>query len=117
MSPLSDATIKEFKEKLLLEKQELIHDGELSAGDRRAVELDQTSVGRLSRMDALQAQAMALETGRRRETELQRVELALGRIEGKEYGFCQSCDEEIPLKRLEMDPATPICVGCAGKNQ
>ena len=117
MSSLSDKKISELKEKLLLEKQELIHDGELSAGARQAVVLDQTSVGRLSRMDALQSQAMALETGRRRETELQRIKLALGRIKDGEYGFCQSCDEKIPLKRLEMDPATPICVSCAGKNQ
>ena len=113
MNSLSDAKISALKEKLLLEKQELLHDNELSAGDRQAVELDQTSVGRLSRMDALQAQAMALETGRRRETELNKIELALGRIEAGEYGFCGSCDEEIPLKRLEMDPATPICVNCA----
>ncbi len=115
MNSLSDAKISALKEKLLLEKQELLRDNELSAGDRQAVELDQTSVGRLSRMDALQAQAMALETGRRRETELKKIELALGRIEAGEYGFCASCDEEIPLKRLEMDPATPICVNCASK--
>ena len=116
MSNLSDSEIAGLKESLLLEKQELIHDAELSAGDRQAVVLDQTSVGRLSRMDALQSQAMALETGRRREVELRRIELALERIKNDEYGYCQSCDEEIPTKRLEMDPATPICVECANKN-
>ena len=116
MTALSDKKISKLKEKLLLVKQELIHDDELSADARQAVELDQTSVGRLSRMDAMQAQAMALETGRRRETELKRIELALGRIKKDEYGFCASCDEEIPSKRLEMDPATPICVNCAKKD-
>ncbi|MDH5489049.1 MAG: TraR/DksA C4-type zinc finger protein [Rhodospirillaceae bacterium] len=115
MNVISDKKISEFQKKLLLEKQELLHDAELSSDDRKAVTLDQTSVGRLSRMDAMQAQEMALETERRREIELGRIERALERIKNGEYGFCQSCDEEITEKRLEIDPATPVCINCANK--
>lgn len=79
----------------------------------KPVELDQTSVGRLSRMDAMQVQAMALETERRRHLDLQRVQAALERLAGGEYGYCLICDEEIPSKRLEFDPAVTTCVDCA----
>jgi DnaK suppressor protein len=80
------------------------------------VEVDQARVGRLSRMDALQSQAMAAEVERRRELELARIESALERIEQGEYGYCVSCGEPIAPKRLELDPATPVCVSCAQRS-
>ena len=76
------------------------------------VTLDQQSVGRLSRMDALQGQAMQLETERRRDIERQRIQAALERIETGDYGFCTICDEDIALKRLENDPSAPNCIDC-----
>ena len=100
---------------LLDRKQELIALLEATMSDSDPVELDQTRVGRLSRMDALQVQAMAQETERRRHNELSRIEAALTRLQDGDYGYCVSCDEEIPDKRLELDPSTAICVGCAAK--
>ena len=80
---------------------------------RRPVELDQSRVGRLSRMDALRDQAMAVESERRRGVEIVRIDAALARIEGGEYGFCLVCEDDIGVKRLEFDPATPLCITCA----
>ena len=87
---------------------------ELGQASRKPVELDQSSVGRLSRMDAMQNQAMAQATERRRLAELQRIEQAFKAMEQGEYGFCVECGEEIALKRLEIDPAAIACVKCAG---
>lgn len=89
----------------------------LSAGSgdsRAAVELDQTRVGRLSRMDALQGQAMAQATEARRQQEIRRIHAALQRLCKGEYGACLRCGEEIAPKRLALDPAVPTCVDCAG---
>ena len=83
--------------------------------DRRPVQLDQTRIGRLSRMDALQSQAMAVEVERRRELELTRIDAALERLKDGEYGYCITCGEPIALKRLELDPATPVCIECAAQ--
>ena len=105
--------VKALKAELIAHREELQRVGAAGADSRRPVELDQTRVGRLSRMDALQDQAMALETERRRGLEIERIEAALKRIEDGEYGYCLSCGEEIPAKRLEFDPATPVCVDCA----
>jgi len=88
----------------------------LSAGSRQsrdAVELDQTSVGRVSRIDAIQQQAMALATQRNRALDLTRIDAALVRLDDGTYGDCLSCGEPINPARLKFDPAVPICVGCA----
>ena len=85
------------------------------AGDESAaiVELDQSKVGRLSRMDAMQAQAMAQAAGQRREQMLRRIEAALERLDNDEYGYCKECDEPINPKRLEFDPTADLCIACA----
>ena len=84
-----------------------------TSGARAAVELDQTRVGRLSRMDALQGQAMAQEQQRRRHLEIQRIDAALEGIATGEYGWCLKCGDAVAAKRLEADYATPLCVDCA----
>jgi len=77
------------------------------------VELDQAKVGRLSRMDAMQQQAMAQATARRAEVELQRIRTALGRLRSGNYGYCVKCEEEIAEGRLRVDPAALVCIDCA----
>lgn len=84
-----------------------------SKAARDAVELDQSRVGRLSRIDAIQDQEMALETDRRRTLELQRIGSALKRLDVGEYGSCVRCGEEIDPARLTLDPAATICMDCA----
>lgn len=88
----------------------------LEAGDKdrvQPVELDQSKVGRLSRMDAMQGQAMSAAVRRRRERELLRIDAALERLENGEFGYCIRCGAEIPVRRLEIDPAAAQCTGCA----
>lgn len=112
---MSEIDTEKFKAILHAQREQLLEQKELSQESTRAVELDQSSVGRLSRMDAMQSQAMALEGKRRREIQLTRIEAALERIEEGEFGYCAMCDEEIAGGRLEVDPANPFCVNCAGK--
>ncbi|MBD1546369.1 TraR/DksA family transcriptional regulator [Roseibium aggregatum] len=104
---------KTARSRLLTLKQELEQLSEMSEDARATVELDQQSVGRLSRMDALQGQAMAQASERQRRTDLVRIEAALKRLEEGDYGYCLDCGEEIPEKRLEIDPAAALCVSCA----
>jgi DnaK suppressor protein len=105
---ISRARLLELKTELRLLIEE-------SAGNDGPVELDQAKVGRLSRMDAIQAQQMALESTRRRQRQLLLVDSALRRVETGEYGFCLACDEEIDIRRLEVDPANTHCIQCAEK--
>lgn len=88
-----------------------------SAQSRAAVALDQQSVGRLSRMDALQQQAMAQATESRRREELRRVLVALRRLDEGDYGLCDVCGEDIAPGRLALDPACALCVACAQRQE
>ena len=106
-----------FKERLLKERHGIETVTSQSAEDSKPVELDQARLGRLSRMDALQGQAMSAAIAARRKTELKRIETALKRIDEGEYGYCISCGEKIALKRLELDPTAPVCTGCAQEHR
>jgi DnaK suppressor protein len=81
------------------------------------VELDQTRQGRLSRMDALQGQAMAKDAERRRAQEVQRLKAALLRLDRGEFGECLECGEPIAEARLRADPGTMLCLDCASARE
>ena len=106
---------EKWRDRLLALRAELENIAETGDESAAVVELDQSKVGRLSRMDALQAQEMAKASGRRREIMLRNIAGALARVDSGEYGLCQSCDEPINEKRLEFDPTALLCVGCAEK--
>ena len=96
------------------ERATLLAESASHEADRKPVALDQQSVGRLARMDAMRAQAMAVECERRRTARLRQIDAALERIEEGEFGYCISCGKEIAPKRLAHDPAAATCVHCAG---
>lgn len=83
----------------------------------RPVELDQTRVGRLSRQDALQSQALSVASLERNRAETGRLRAALEKIEEGDYGWCKECGEAIPEARLEIDPAADYCVACAAEHE
>ena len=102
-----------IKSRLVREREELLVLEETNSEAAAPVELDQSRVGRLSRMDAMRAQAMSMEGRRRREVQLSRIETALQRIASGEFGDCVRCGERIEGKRLEFDPAVLLCIECA----
>ena len=80
--------------------------------DSYVVKLD-SSIGRLSRMDALQNQQMALELKRRQENQLLRIKNAIKRMDKGQYGLCGKCKKSINEERLEIFPDTFTCINCA----
>jgi DnaK suppressor protein len=113
MSDQADLDLADVRRRLLEEREALVTSSEQDRESRRPVTLDQQSVGRLSRMDALQMQAMALETERRRQTRRRRLDAALERLADGEFGFCVKCGEPIARPRLEFDLTSPTCIACA----
>ncbi len=103
----------DWKTKLLAMKRDLQATDSAAKDSRGAVELDQSRVGRLSRMDALQSQAMNNAIAVRRQQMLSRLNSALERIEVDEFGYCLECGDEISAKRLELDPTVCFCTQCA----
>ncbi|MAI10305.1 MAG: hypothetical protein CBD27_04730 [Rhodospirillaceae bacterium TMED167] len=113
MTATTEAEVNKYRKRLETEREEIRKLTVSSADGRKPVELDQTTQGRLSRMNALQVQQMALEQERRRAIEVQRIGAALLRIEAGDFGYCTSCGNDIEPKRLANDPAVPLCLACA----
>ena len=101
-----------FQERLEELEREIREDMDANPEDSGVVELD-SSIGRLSRMDALQNQQMALELKRRQENQLLRIENAFKRLAKGQYGLCGKCKKPIEENRLEVFPDTVTCVRCA----
>lgn len=110
---LAASQIEELKALLIARQSELKALDAEAEGWRSTVELDQQSVGRLSRMDAMQQQEMAQAEARRRTSDLARIDNALKRMESDDYGWCAECGEPVAHARLLIDPAAHLCVGCA----
>ena len=107
-------TEAEARIKLIARREALDAQDAANAESRETVELQQDSVGRLSRMDAMQQQAMAQATARRRVAKRARIAAALERMDEGEWGWCTACGNEIAAKRLQHDPSVAKCVECAG---
>jgi DnaK suppressor protein len=108
-------TVEYWREKLLSEMQELETLSDGARESRAAVELDQQGVGRLSRMDAMQQQAMSVASERRRRMRIGQIEAAIKRLETDDFGYCIRCGEPIAEERITADPASTLCLECASK--
>jgi len=109
---MKEAELSRFRTLIEHRLREIQREDLATRADRAAVELDQQSVGRLSRMDAMQQQAMAAATHRRRQQETAILKAALGRMASGEFGFCETCGDLISPKRLEFNPGATRCIGC-----
>ena len=110
---MNDQDLNKFRQQLLATLADLEKQDTLGQQGQRTVTLDQQSVGRLSRMDAMQQQAMAKATQVRRDQLKSRIGVTLARMDEGEFGYCIECGDDIAPKRLELDPTVPTCVSCA----
>ncbi len=112
---MEDDRHRHFADLISARLAEIEAENQLGQDAQGVVVLDQQSVGRLSRMDALQNQAMARAQQQRRDTEAARLTAALHRLRIGEFGWCEECGNDIPARRLDLDPAARLCVSCAGR--
>ena len=100
-------------EKLKTDLKELLA---LSKAGAKPVELDEP-IGRLSRMDAMQHQQMAVANRQSHQLRYKQVCAALNRFESADYGYCRRCDEAISFGRLKARPESPFCLNCQGASE
>lgn len=112
MEELTKEEAEELRLRLLALIAELESGLRASASSAAPVALDQSSVGRLSRMDAMQQQAMAKATREKAQLRLGQCKRALSAFERHEYGVCRKCEEPIGFRRLFAKPEAPFCMNC-----
>jgi DnaK suppressor protein len=106
-----------MKRRLTAMRRELEELSDTGDDPAAVVQLDQARVGRLSRMDALQAQAMARASGERRAAQLREIDAALRRMADGSFGECRHCEEPIDSRRLDADPTARLCIDCASRDE
>jgi len=112
MEELSEMQAETLRTQLTGLVAELEHTLRASAESAAPVVLDQSSVGRLSRMDAMQQQAMAKATRHKAQLRLTQCKAALSAFDRDEYGLCRKCEEPIGYRRLCAKPEAPFCLEC-----
>jgi len=85
-----------------------------SSASSKPVALDEP-IGRLSRMDAMQQQQMAVAGRLAHSRRLQLLRNALQAISRNDYGYCRSCEEPIGYQRLRVRPESPFCLECQSR--
>lgn len=113
ISKMNESDLSRIAANIRARLHEIEAENQLGQDAQAVVELDQQAVGRLSRMDAMQHQAMARAQQVRRNTEVLRLNAALVRMEEGEYGYCEDCGDAIAIKRLDLNPAAVKCITCA----
>jgi DnaK suppressor protein len=109
LTPLIDRLLPRMQAELA----ELKANSAQTSADRKPVELDQQSVGRLSRIDAMQQQAMAAAQEARRHGRARALEAAIARVDSGDFGWCADCGDFIGAQRLDLDPTIMKCRDCA----
>lgn len=110
---MNKTILLKYREQMTALLADLAQQDHQGAEGQKTVELDQQSVGRLSRMDAMQHQAMARAIQVRRDQMRTRIIEAFARMEEGEFGFCATCGDDIAPERLDFDPTVPNCINCA----
>jgi DnaK suppressor protein len=110
--PLSPQQLAELRAELDRQLERLRRSMKLTDEAMRTVELDQTAVGRLSRIDSLQNQSLSKGLHEREVARLGQILGALERVEKGTYGACTTCGGPIPFERLFVFPEAPECAGC-----
>lgn len=109
---LTDAQLDALAADLHALRDELTASLAAAAASAKPVTLDQQAVGRVSRIDAIQQQQMAVASRERARTRLLLVKQALAGVADGRYGECRKCEEPIGFRRLEARPESPICLRC-----
>jgi DnaK suppressor protein len=102
---------EDFRPKIVARIAELNASLASTKEDTEAIAPD-VAIGRLSRLDSMQMQQMAVGMQARMREEIKQLKEALQRIDRGRFGTCELCRKDIPLERLEFQLDATICVNC-----
>lgn len=107
---MDDRHIEFFKAALNRQLNELLNQADLAVTE--LVSQDGQEIENIDRASAHANQALKLKIRTRESLLIRKVRESLERIENNVYGICESCGEEISIRRLEARPVTSKCIEC-----
>ncbi len=75
----------------------------------------ENSIGRISRMDAINNKSVAEAALRSTKQKLNKLNFALTKVDAKDFGICIYCKNAIQPARLMYLPESTRCVRCAAR--
>ena len=113
--PIAEKELLSLQDQLAQRRQEILHQvGDLESrwqeGSERQIEVEETAQD-LELSDPYPP-VDDLERG-----EVAEIDRALGKIAAGSFGFCETCGQPIPLKRLKSIPWTKYCLRDAEKEE
>lgn len=109
--PLKKKDFNRFREILLGKRAEILRNARQTLSENMTLDTDDLP----DEMDLASSEYLQSFTFRlrgREKTFLKKIDHALGKIDEGTFGVCESCEEDIPLKRLEARPETTLCIRC-----
>ena len=108
--------LDKFKKLLQAQREQLVESARRAVGGEIHLDPDDFP----DEMDAASSEISLAFLGRLRERErhlLSKIDEALAKIENNQYGLCESCGEEIGVKRLEARPVAELCIDCKSEQE
>ncbi len=112
MSAVSEDTLQEIREDLERRRAELINKSRVTEKDIRDTDQFQGGQDSLDESTGEQTTSTRLRFADRDRNLIMKINGALERMDNDEYGYCESCGEEIAEKRLRARPMTSMCIDC-----
>lgn len=110
---MNEENRKELKEFLIEEIEVLKKDIERYKEASKPVSPD-NSLGRLTRMDAIQSKSINEAALVKARNQLKNFENALLRLNDPDFGICSKCKGDISIERIMAMPGTSLCPKCIG---
>jgi DnaK suppressor protein len=111
-----DSKLLTIKKKLLKQRHELLNEAEQTLNSKITTEKESFPDPTDQAVAELDSNFMLRLRGREQKL-LKKIDEAIARIEGGTYGVCESCGEQINMKRLEARPVTTLCIECKTRQE
>ena len=73
----------------------------------------ENAIGRISRMDAINNKSVIEAALRKAIEKLEKLKIALSKVDDIDFGLCVRCHKPIPLGRILIMPQARSCVACS----
>ncbi len=111
-----DTKLLAIKKKLLKQRNELLSEAEQTLNSRISTEKESFPDPTDQAVAELDNNFLLRLRGREQKL-LKKIDEAIARIDGGTYGVCESCGEQISIKRLEARPVTTLCIDCKTRQE
>jgi DnaK suppressor protein len=108
--------IKTFREKLILKKKEILE--AYNKNKTYGKEADEDGAQDIAdKASNSYTKEFLFSLSNNERDMLQLVDEALNRVEGRRFGLCAVCEDEVDKKRLEAVPWAKYCISCQEKQE